>query len=111
MREETAPFDEVIAGFRGARLYAHGADGIAYLAERAGVPYLLVRPRPAEPEAIVLAFDDELERASYLAGRSGVDRAARTPTPESEDAEDPDPAVVPQARTALASPPLPVRGA
>ncbi|WP_067462366.1 hypothetical protein [Actinomadura macra] len=71
MREETAPHDEVLARFTGARLYERGEGGISYLAERAGVPYLLVRPGPAAPDMVIIAFEDELERACYLTGRSG----------------------------------------
>ncbi|QXJ25550.1 hypothetical protein AGRA3207_007061 [Actinomadura graeca] len=85
MREETAPHDEVLARFTGARLYEHGEDGTAYLAERGGVPYLLVRPEPASPDMTVIAFDDELERASHLAGRAShlAGRAVPPPRPPS----------------------------
>ncbi len=111
MREETAPYDEVLARFRGARLYAHDEDGVAYLAERAGIPYLLVRPRPDGPEMVVLAFEDELERAAHLAARSRAAVSpcvpARRPSACAGDAP-----AVPAARSAATRSrgPLPVRG-
>ncbi|TDD71491.1 hypothetical protein [Actinomadura rubrisoli] len=107
MREEIAPYDDVLARFRGARLYAHGEDGVAYLAEHGGLPYLLVRPGPEEPDMIVLAFEDELERAVYLAGRDTPEGPASPPSKAAEDAP-----AIPRARSAAApSPgPLPVRG-
>ncbi|WP_242902204.1 hypothetical protein [Actinomadura terrae] len=81
MREEIAPHDEVLARFTGARLYERGDHGLAYLAERAGVPYLLVRPGPDAPDMLVLAFEDELERASYLATRGRPVPEPRPPLP------------------------------
>jgi len=107
MREETAPYDEVIARFRGARLYEHGEDGVVYLAERAGHPCLLIRRGPDEPEARVLVFEDEFERAAHLAGRVGTSAPAPPPSACAEDAP-----AVPQARSGAtrSREPLPVRG-
>ncbi|MFC6882122.1 MULTISPECIES: hypothetical protein [Actinomadura] len=70
-REQIGPHEEVPARFRGARLYGDDEDGTAYLAERAGVPYLIVRAASREQPAVtVIAFTDERERAAHLAERA-----------------------------------------
>jgi hypothetical protein len=80
MREQTFPYDHhVLAGFPGARSYERTAEHITYLAERAGLPCLLIVPIAANdgPLAVtVLEFEDERERGAYLAARDRTAPAA-----------------------------------
>ncbi|MEW2356002.1 hypothetical protein [Spirillospora sp. NPDC029432] len=73
MREQTFPHDhQVLARFPGARSYEHDGERITYLAERGGVPYLLIVPAGAGggPRTVtVLEFADENERGTYLTTR------------------------------------------
>jgi hypothetical protein len=75
MRNKTFPAGrDVFTGFPGARVYARGQGWISYLAERRGVPCLIVDTRPllgdgtAAGEITVISFESEHERAIYLAG-------------------------------------------
>jgi hypothetical protein len=73
MRERNLPYDHrTLAGFPGARSYEHDGERITYLAERAGVPYVLVVPATgtAPPTVTVLEFEDEHERGTYLTARN-----------------------------------------
>jgi hypothetical protein len=67
MDEQTFPYDhDVLAAFPGARSYERGELETTYLAERAGVPYLILVPRAAGGSVTVIAFEDERERAAHL---------------------------------------------
>ncbi|GAA2610455.1 hypothetical protein SMC26_24575 [Actinomadura fulvescens] len=68
MDEQTFPYDhDVLAAFPGARSYGRGELETTYLAERGGVPYLVVVPRLRGGSVTVIAFADERERAAHLA--------------------------------------------
>ncbi|SEG80599.1 hypothetical protein SAMN04489712_113110 [Thermomonospora echinospora] len=70
MRTETlADGQDVLAGFLGARACGRAQGATTYLAERAGMPYLLVVAAPEIGGTVtVIAFEDEAERARHLAG-------------------------------------------
>lgn len=71
MREVSFPYDpDVLLRFPGARAYERGQASTTYLAERAGVPYLLILPDVTPHPVTVLEFEDEHERATYLASLS-----------------------------------------
>ncbi|HEX2317256.1 MAG TPA: hypothetical protein VHJ17_26145 [Thermomonospora sp.] len=66
MRTETfTGGHDVFARFPGARVCGRTEDGLAYLAESGGTPYLIVVGAAA---VTVTAFEDEAERARHLAG-------------------------------------------
>ncbi|MEU5879047.1 hypothetical protein [Spirillospora sp. NPDC047279] len=68
MDEQTFPYDPgVLAAFPGARSCERGERETTYLAERAGVPYLVIVPRHSDGNVKVIAFEDENERAAHLA--------------------------------------------
>jgi hypothetical protein len=68
--ETVADGKDVFAGFPGARACGRCGGATTYLAERAGVPYLIVVAAPGTGGPVtVIAFDDETERARHLVGR------------------------------------------
>lgn len=70
MREQTFPDDaQILTRFPGARSYERGDAAITYLAERGGVPFVLIVPRAPSGETTVLEFEDEHERGTYLTSR------------------------------------------
>jgi hypothetical protein len=80
MREQTFPYDHrFLAAFPGARSYEHDGERITYLAERAGVPYLLIVPAGPAGSALTVTvqeFDDERDRGAHLAARDHITPAA-----------------------------------
>ncbi|RAY16639.1 hypothetical protein DPM19_00155 [Actinomadura craniellae] len=79
MRKETFRYTfDVLAAFPRARAHARGSGWITYLAERDGMPYMIVDSRMLadryeEGDPIldnmvtVISFEDEIERDDYLA--------------------------------------------
>ncbi|WP_119730974.1 hypothetical protein [Thermomonospora amylolytica] len=79
---------DVLARFPGVRVCGRSGDRTVYLAEAAGVPYLILdgRPRPQGPAGpagagpvTVIEFEDETERARHLANwRTEIETAPAT---------------------------------